>query len=307
MATRGVVVRALADVGGQESLGESAAALAGAGIPVFPCAVGGKPPLIARGFHSATSDGRQVARWWATIPSANIGVPTGAASGVVVVDVDVHGATNGYQALNRALRARLLDGWEATIRTPSGGLHVYFPAAAGVEQRSWQATRAGIDFRGDGGYIIVPPSQLIIDGRVSLYEILATNTEVGRSLNSQALRDFLDPRPSVVPGGVSPPSAGAIDVERLASWVARRQEGERNHGLFWAACKMAEHRVPAAEALRALTVAGEQAGLSPREVTTTVRSAYRAVQTGPPLVSVRHTVNSELDDQPPGRSVRTLS
>jgi hypothetical protein len=58
----------------------------------------------------------------------------------------------------------------------------------------------------------------------------------------------------------------------------RDQEGERNHGLFWAACKMAEQMVPNSEALDALSAAAEQAGLSQREAATTVRSAYRAVQ-----------------------------
>lgn len=147
------------------STGEVAMALAGAGLPVFPVAVGGKEPLTRHGFHDATTDLEQIHAWWSSIPAANIGMPTGAPSGLVVVDVDVHGPVNGYVALDRADRARLLEGWEALIQTPTDGLHAYYPVTPGGEQRSWQAARVGIDFRGDGGYIIVPPSSRIIDGQ----------------------------------------------------------------------------------------------------------------------------------------------
>ena len=133
------------------STGEAAVALASGGVPVFPVAVGGKRPLTRHGFHDATSNLDQIRRWWSATPGANIGMPTGAASGLVVVDVDVHGPANGYVALDRADNAGLLAGWEALIQTPTDGLHVYYPAAPGSEQRSWQAGRAGIDFRGDGG------------------------------------------------------------------------------------------------------------------------------------------------------------
>ena len=88
-------------------------------------AVSSRPP--GRGFHDATTDRARVRAWWSRFPAANIGMPTGAASGVVVVDVDVHGV-NGYEAFGRARRAGLLNGWEALVRSPTGGLHIYYPA-----------------------------------------------------------------------------------------------------------------------------------------------------------------------------------
>lgn len=253
------------------------------GVPVFPCAPGEKHPLIrdSRGFHDATTDLDQVQAWWDVTPRANIGIPTGAGSGVVVVDVDVHGAVNGYQAFAGADRAGLVDGWELLARSPSGGMHAYFPASpqrdSEAGQRSWQAVRAGIDFRGEGGYIIAPPSRRVIEGHDVAYLVETINNGPTQGLDSQRLRDFLDPRPQPKPRPVDVGTEQAVDVERLASWVARRQEGERNHGLFWAACTMAEHNVPAWDALDVLTTAAGHAGLSSREVTTTVRSAYRTV------------------------------
>jgi len=268
-------------IGREEALGRSALAFAASGIPVFPCAAGGKRPAVAGGFHAASGEADLVRRWWTAMPNANIGMPTGAASGLVVVDVDVHGAVDGYAALEGARHEGLVNGWLAAVETPSGGLHLYFPARGDAHQRSWQSARAGVDFRGDGGYIIVPPSARDIEGEARQYKTLQLAHGSGHPLDAQRLRDFLDPpRPSTGPRGAATAMAPA-DLTRLASWVSRLQEGERNHGVFWAACKMAEKDVPAGEALDALTAAGASAGLSEREVTTTVRSAYRSVH-GPP-------------------------
>lgn len=292
------------------STGEAAMGLATAGVPVFPVAVGGKQPLTQHGFHDASTDFDQIRRWWSATPGANIGMPTGAASGLVVVDVDVHGPVNGYVALDRADRARLLEGWEALVQTPTDGLHAYYPANPGTEQRSWQAARAGIDFRGDGGYIIVPPSSRIIDGQRSVYRLEQVTRDQSQPLDAGRLRRFLDPPPPRTHGPQPQAMERGVDVERLAAWVGRLQEGERNHGLFWAACTMAEHHVPPGHALDALTTAGGQAGLSVREVTVTVRSAYRTVTTAPtssPLASSPAPVPS-LDRSPPLPSpLRSLS
>ena len=209
----------------------------------------------------------------------NIGIPTGAASGVVVVDVDVHGPTDGRVAWKRAADAGLVDGAVLLVRTPTGGTHAYFPATAGREQRSWQAAAAGVDFRGDGGYIIAPPSQRIIDGSVMRYRVADIAAHSVGPVNAARLRDFLDPRPGAPPRAEG--TSVVVDAERLAAWVAGRGEGERNRGLFWAACRLAENGVSPTDALNALGAAAQSAGLGDREIATTVRSAYRSTQPAP--------------------------
>lgn len=276
---------------------QAALALAAAGVPVFPVAAESKRPLTRRGFHDASTDPAQLRSWWGAHPRANLAIPTGKASGVVVVDVDVHGQVNGYDALNQAHLAGIVAGWEMTVRSPSGGLHLYFHASSSDEQRSWQAARAGIDFRGDGGYIIVPPSARTVDGERCAYAVERVNSGQPLMLDAERLRDFLSPKPAMHRNESA--TDQPFEVERLAAWVARRQEGERNHGLFWAACKMAEHDVPAGRALDVLTAAGGSAGLADREISTTVRSAYRAVQGSPS--SAERTSSLPQPDRPPPR------
>ncbi len=210
-----------------QPLPRAAVGLAAAGVPVFPVAPRDKVPLIrhGRGFRDATTDLGQVEAWWRRFPQANIGVPTGAAFGLVVVDVDVHG-TNGYDALHRADQADLIAGWAFAVRSPTGGLHLYYPAAEDGEQRSWQAGNAGIDFRGDGGYIVAPPSLRVIDGETVPYRITELGTNPAHPQDADRLRGFLDPPrpPRRLPPRMR--GQGRTDPQKLANWLG----GERPTG-----------------------------------------------------------------------------
>ena len=132
---------------GEWSIRDSALAYGEAGVRVFPCVPGAKRPLTSHGFTDATTDQRRIARWWDRWPEANIGLPTGH-GGVDVVDVDCHPSGSGFATLDRARRAGLVDGWACVVRTPSGGLHFYYPADAGRSQASWSVGETHIDFRG---------------------------------------------------------------------------------------------------------------------------------------------------------------
>jgi hypothetical protein len=263
-------------------LGAAAAVYAAAGIPVFPCIPGGKKPMTGHGFLDATTDPVAVRRWWMRWPQANIGIPTGYRSGVDVVDVDVHNAP-GPASFDRAATAGFVGGWLATVRTPSGGMHAYFPCDPGRRQPSWQAANAGIDFRGTGGYIIAPPSRGDDNGGPVAYKVLAV-AERSRPVKSAALREFLDPRPPRrAPVRVVCPED--LSTQRLASWVASRGEGERNRGLFWAACRLAEQGIDPTTMLEVLGPAAEHAGLPTSEINTTIRSACRTSSSASPARS----------------------
>lgn len=271
-------------------LSQAAVLFASAGVPVFPCVPGAKNPLLKPdeenpqaqpgGFHAATTETRQVAAWWRRWPSANIGIPTGAASGVEVVDVDRKPGGDGFAAFERARRAGLMPGWLAVVRSASGGAHFYFPSNPERPQRSWQAAKTHVDFRGDGGYIIVPPSAVTRSGS---YEFVAGADRVPAPVDAARLREFLDPRPKPALHRVRGPIRSE-DAARLAAWVGIRAEGERNRGLFWASCRLAEAGLSLPEMVDALAPAGERVGLAPREIETTIRSAYRATHIAPASV-----------------------
>lgn len=266
------------------SLGDAAGLFVAEGAPVFPCVPGGKRPLVEHGFHDATTNPARVEAWWRRWPQANIGIATGAPSGVEVVDVDVHTAGTGFPAFRAAHREGRAAGWAALVRTPSGGLHAYYPADPDRSQPSWQAARAHVDFRGAGGYIIAPPSLIARpNGTRVPYRLVVVSGDSAELVDAARLRDFLDPRPA------SPfTSARAVrgvrrfaDVKVLAGWVASRGEGERNRDLFWAACRLAEAGTPLPAALDALGPAADHAGLGAREIVATIRSAYRTTHTDP--------------------------
>jgi hypothetical protein len=255
--------------------------LAEAGVPVFACVPGGKRPLPgSRGFLDATTALAQIGAWWRRVPDANLAIPTGRVSGVVVVDVDVHGV-NGFDAFHTARAVGLLPRPLVVVRTPSGGMHLYYPASRSVEQRSWQAAKAGIDFRGDGGYIIAPPSRIRVDGVLRAYEVVELHADATTPVDAARLRSFLDPKPPARTLAFWPTLSRGGGVERIASWVGTLMEGERNRGLFWAACRLAEQGLAPADVLDVLCSPAQAVGLSEREVVTTIRSAYRTTQPTP--------------------------
>ncbi|WP_163351830.1 bifunctional DNA primase/polymerase [Desulfovibrio sp. JC010] len=134
------------------TLSEAALYYAKQGIPVFPCT--GKRPCVSGGFKSATTDANQITRWWQQFPQANIGSPTGANS--FVLDID---PPHGEESLAELERQNSLLPETLTQRTGSGGRHLFFMKPAEIEIRnSASKISKGLDIRGSGGYIILPPS-----------------------------------------------------------------------------------------------------------------------------------------------------
>lgn len=255
---------------------EGADRFAEAGVPIFPCKPAEKRPLTQHGFLDATTDVDQIRRWWARWPEANIGMPTGATSGLDVVDIDVHGRVRGFAAFELARREGLVDRWEVLVKTASGGMHAYYPADSHRPQSSWQAARSGIDFRGEGGYVIVPPSRVMFEGNRSGYELIGAGRGNAVPVDAAALRQFLTPKPSPLPA-VLTNAPRDVDADRIAAWLSTRIQGERNRALYWAACRLAENGVSDDNARNALGPAAERAGLHQPEILTTIRSAYRTV------------------------------
>jgi hypothetical protein len=128
---------------------------AGLGLPCFPCDAE-KRPLVAGGFKSAAFDRSSIAAAFRKPNAVMIGVPTGKVSGWVAIDVDIKGSNSGMAWLETNAAALPPT---RTHRTRSGGLHLIFRYPTDTEIRNSAGRLApGIDVRGEGGYIIVPPS-----------------------------------------------------------------------------------------------------------------------------------------------------
>jgi hypothetical protein len=137
---------------------KAALAYARRDIPVFPCEPGGKAPLTYNGFWDATTGARRIGIWWSRWPGANVGVPTGKRSGLLVLDVDPR--DGGSESLAELERTGGPLPETAKARTGGGGMHVFFAYPAGEEVRSSTGRLGpGLDVRGEGGYVVVPPSR----------------------------------------------------------------------------------------------------------------------------------------------------
>jgi len=124
---------------------------------VFPLRARGKEPITAHGCKDATTDERRIRQWWTKNPDANIGVATGL--GLVVLDVDDK-PDNAVQGSDSLREWEVENGDLAeTCRaiTGSGGVHYFFDVGDADVPNSASAELA-IDVRGDGGYVVVPPS-----------------------------------------------------------------------------------------------------------------------------------------------------
>lgn len=121
------------------------------------CGNAGKHPLTARGFLDASRDPDRVKRWWTQWPGANIGIPTGPVSDVLVIDIDA--AKGGWASADNLEAEGNLFPATRVVKTGGGGLHSYFRYPSGVTIRNSESKLAlGVDVRGDGGYVIAPPS-----------------------------------------------------------------------------------------------------------------------------------------------------
>jgi hypothetical protein len=205
---------------------DAALRYAAAGWPVFPCKPRGKAPLgalVHRGMLDATTDPTVITRWWARCPAANIAVACGA-PGPDVLDVDVQDGRAGMHLFDRARRAGLLRGAAALVRTPSGGLHVWF---TGTDQPcgALGGVHKPLELKAVGGYVLLPPSYVVdVDhGYQGRYQLLEHRDSTA-TIDFPAIRRLLDPPPSTVAETVRRPrdpnaTRPGDDYNTRATWT----------------------------------------------------------------------------------------
>jgi Bifunctional DNA primase/polymerase, N-terminal len=239
------------------------------GWHVFPCLPGEKVPVTTHGCKDASRDPDQIDKWWRRNPDRNVAVATGAPFGPSVLDVDQHGeAGSGFAALNQLKRSGLVPPAMATVRTPSGGIHLYFKGSA---EGNGSLPKHHLDHRGVGGYVLAPGSR--VGGRP--YEVVTAQPSTA-TFDWQAARNHLQP-PQARPQRRLEREDGEGDLERLTEWVSRQPHGNRNPGLHYAACRLAEKGLLTDDGIEALVSAALKSGLrgGEKEARKTIESALR--------------------------------
>lgn len=150
-------------MGDLSPLGQTALEYVRQGLAVFPLQPRSKLPFEgSRGFKDATTAERYVRRWWTNCPDANIGIALGAMSGgVFAVDVDNNHDNDMQDGSSSLAQYEAEHGKLPPTRTNytgSGGTHLLYRCPPGVSVRSTGDVLPNVQIKGDGGYIVAPPS-----------------------------------------------------------------------------------------------------------------------------------------------------
>lgn len=152
-------------------MGIAALTVAMKGVKIIPFSPQKKPYAgFTNWVERATTNAEMIRQWWTIWPEACLACPTGKANNMWVLDVDNGNGKNGLESLAE-LEAQFgkLES-SMVVRTPSGGLHFYFPVIEGMNIPSNASVIAPhIDLRGEGGLIILPPS-IRPDGKYEIIE-----------------------------------------------------------------------------------------------------------------------------------------
>ncbi len=128
--------------------------LAQRGAAVFPCLPRAKQPATPHGVKDATTDAAIIRRWWKAEPLYNIGIATGLVSKMFALDVDGLGAEHELRKLETEHGSL-----PVTVETITGrGRHLYYKWPGTPVRNSAGKIAPGLDVRGDGGYVLAPPS-----------------------------------------------------------------------------------------------------------------------------------------------------
>jgi hypothetical protein len=116
--------------------------------------VAGKEPACEHGCKDATTDPEIIRKWWHREPQCNVAIATGSVSNVFALDVDNVDAECELRRLETKH-----GGLPATVEVITArGRHVYFQTPETPVRNSAGKVAPGIDVRGDGGYVLAPPS-----------------------------------------------------------------------------------------------------------------------------------------------------
>ena len=212
---------------------DHALALAGQGFAVFPANPSNKKSLIKAWQENATKDPDQIRQWWTRWPRALIGAPTGWGCDLWVLDLDAKvdeatGEVIEVADLIAIVEAAIGEPLPQTLATatPRGGRHFFYRMPSdGREVRNRNPLMENIDVRGEGGYVILPPSERA-DGAVYRWAVDVDPVEAPESLLDLVIKPVELEGQEGPEGGAAPAVMGDFQ-----STLAKEDEAVRKYAL----------------------------------------------------------------------------
>lgn len=254
------------------------------------CSSPGKHPKTANGVKDATTDEAQIRAWAPLFDEGNIGIATGEASGIVVLDVDPRHGGDASLASWIAQHGHLPVG--PRVLTGGGGEHYFMSRPDGGLGNSTARLGKGLDIKADGGYVVAAPSNHISGGRYEWDPERTIAQILPPEMPSEMLKALREPQKPKTPpkdAGQLVSDAGweGLDRAQFAAYVeaaladacatvASAPDGQRNNTLNAAAFSMGTlvgaGVLSRAHAEDALLDAALDAGLDDVEACPTIRS-----------------------------------
>lgn len=264
-----------------------------------PCSSPGKHPLVRNGVHEATIDTAAIQGWWKQWRLANVGIATGSASGVIVIDIDLgRRANTAFGSPGEGKAQSPPDVWDSlerltpelprtlTALTGGGGLHLLYTsddATLGNSAGSLPGIEGelqSVDLRANGGYIVAPPS---IHRSRARYGWL----DPGREPVPAPAWLKLAERPRIEIPRVTPATFegdgtayGRAALKSALTSLRHAPVGQRNHTLNRCAFAMAQliagGELREDTARSAIMLAAHQIGLTEHESMLTIASAFNS-------------------------------
>jgi hypothetical protein len=233
----------------------------------------GRPKRTWEPYQTRLPTEEEVIQWWQVCPTANIGIVTGTLSGIIVLDLD---GLEPPAELPRTLTSRTGKGMHIFFRHPGGRVRNF--------------SRPGMDLKGDGGYVVAPPS---IHPSGALYE---WQTDLPPADPPNWLMDLILP-PARVPPSLSTRwtaygrAALRDELRTLASTQVGMRNNQLNKSAFSLGQLLAAGVLDRDEVERRLTSVATAIGLGAREIQATLRSGLEAGMRNPRIGGVNENLN----------------
>lgn len=207
---------------------QAALEYAGRGLSVIPVRGDKKPFIPWTEYQKRRANAEEIRNWWGKYPGAMIGIVTGRISGIFVIDCD---SQEGYEAIQRLIPDSLII---PMARSPRGGWHLYFLFPEDCKLTVGAGIMPGVDFRGEGGYIIAPPS-VNVDGKGYTWQEGLSLDEVEPAALPGALLSLLLNNSLYREGEVKKEVTDFNRLHMTSSDFNILTEGRRDNDLFHAA------------------------------------------------------------------------